>query len=110
MLGLNHREPDATPPLAAAAAAVVVAPKTPPPPPEGLGKTVQVDPIQPMLKAPGTKHLTMEYDKLLSNSSFIFNLRRYTWVPSPPRPSSPVTSSRCGPSSTAFATCCSRRP
>jgi hypothetical protein len=44
----------------------------------GPGNTVQVDPIKPTLKAPATKHLTLEYDKLLSNVGFKFNLRRYT--------------------------------
>jgi hypothetical protein len=39
---------------------------------------VQVDPIKPMLKAPGTKRLKLEYDKLLSSFAFNFNLRRYT--------------------------------
>jgi len=42
------------------------------------GKTVQAHPIKPTLKAPGTKHLTLEYNELLSNSGFKFNLRRYT--------------------------------
>jgi len=39
---------------------------------------VQVDPIKPTLKAPGTKRLKLNYDKLLSNVAFKFNLRRYT--------------------------------
>jgi len=39
---------------------------------------VQLDPIKPALKVPGTKHLTLEYGKLLSNFGFKFNLRRYT--------------------------------
>ena len=30
------------------------------------------------MKAPGTKHLTLEYDKLLSNVAFKFKLRRYS--------------------------------
>jgi hypothetical protein len=38
---------------------------------------VQVDPIKPVLKEPGTKHLNAKYDKLLSNAAFKFNLRRY---------------------------------
>jgi len=38
---------------------------------------VQVDPIKPTLKAPGSKRLKLKYDELPSNSAFIFNLRRY---------------------------------
>jgi hypothetical protein len=38
---------------------------------------VQVDPIKPTLKAPGTKRLKLNYDELLSNFAFKFNLRRY---------------------------------
>jgi hypothetical protein len=39
---------------------------------------VQADPIKPMLKAPGTERLKPNYDKLLSNVAFKFNLGRYT--------------------------------
>ena len=39
---------------------------------------MQVDPIKPILKAPGTKHLKLEYDHLLSSFAFNFNLCRYT--------------------------------
>jgi len=39
---------------------------------------VQVDPIKPQLKPPGTKCLKVKCDALLSNSAFKFNLRRYT--------------------------------
>ena len=39
---------------------------------------MQVDPIKPMLKPPGTKRLRLEYDGLLSNFGFKFNLRRHT--------------------------------
>jgi ankyrin repeat protein len=39
---------------------------------------VQVDPIKPVLKAPGTKRLNPKRDELLSNIAFGFNLRRYT--------------------------------
>jgi hypothetical protein len=39
---------------------------------------VQVDPIKPTLKAPGTKRLKLQYDEPLSNFAFNFNLRRYT--------------------------------
>ena len=42
------------------------------------GKAVQVEPMKPVLKAPGTKRLNPKYDKLLSNVAFKFNLRRYT--------------------------------
>jgi len=42
------------------------------------GRAVQVDPIKPMLKPPGTKHLELRYDKLHSSFAFKFNLRRYT--------------------------------
>jgi len=37
---------------------------------------VQVDPNKPTLKAPGTKHSELQYDKLLSNLALKFNLRR----------------------------------
>ena len=47
----------------------------------GQGRAVQVEPMKPMLKAPGAKHLKLKYDKLLS-FCFIFafnlNMRRYT--------------------------------
>jgi len=46
------------------------------------GRAVQVDPIKPMLKAPGYKRLKLNYDRLLSillsNFAFKFNLRRYS--------------------------------
>ena len=38
---------------------------------------VQLDPINPTLKLPGTKRLKVKYDELLSNFGFKFNLRRY---------------------------------
>jgi hypothetical protein len=38
---------------------------------------VQVDPIKPTLKAPGTKRLKLKYAVTLSNLGFKFNLRRY---------------------------------
>jgi len=38
---------------------------------------VQVDPLKPTLKAPGTKRLKVEFDELLSSFAFNFNLRRY---------------------------------
>ena len=43
-----------------------------------LGRAVQVDPVKPTLKAPGTKRLKLIYAELLSNFGFKFNLRRYT--------------------------------
>jgi hypothetical protein len=42
------------------------------------GRVVQIDPMKPKLKPPGTKRLKLEYDGLLSNFGFKFNLRRYT--------------------------------
>jgi hypothetical protein len=41
------------------------------------GKAVQVDPMKPVLKPPGIKRLKLEYDKLVSDFAFNFNLRRY---------------------------------
>jgi hypothetical protein len=38
---------------------------------------VQVDPIKPKLKPPGTERLKLSGDALLSTSAFKFNLRRY---------------------------------
>jgi len=43
----------------------------------GRGRAVQVDPIEPKLKLPGTKRLKLKCDILLSTSAFKFNLRRY---------------------------------
>ena len=43
-----------------------------------LGRPVQVDPIQPTLKAPGIKLLNLKFDKPLSNFAFKFKLRRYS--------------------------------
>ena len=45
-------------------------------PVESLGRAVQVDPIKPKLKAPGTKRLKLNFDALLS--IFKLDLRRYT--------------------------------
>jgi hypothetical protein len=39
---------------------------------------VQLDPIEPPLKAPGIKLLKLKYEELLSNFGCRFNLRRYT--------------------------------
>jgi len=38
---------------------------------------VQVDPIKPKLKPPGTKRLKLKHDELLWHFAFRFNLRRY---------------------------------
>jgi hypothetical protein len=39
---------------------------------------VQIDPIKPTLKTPGTKHLKLNCDVLLSAFGFQCNMRRYT--------------------------------
>jgi len=44
------------------------------------GGEVQVDPMKPVLKQPGTERLNLECDEPLSNFAFNFNLRRYTMV------------------------------
>jgi len=44
------------------------------------GEAVQDDPIKPMLKAPGTKHLKPKCAEPPSNFAFKFNLRRYSVV------------------------------
>jgi hypothetical protein len=41
---------------------------------------VQVDPVKPTLKAPGTKRLKLCYATLLSSFAFNFDLRRYNLV------------------------------
>jgi len=46
----------------------------------GQGKAVQVDPIKPKLKPPGTKRLKLKTDVVLSSSAFKLNLRRYNKV------------------------------
>jgi len=49
-----------------------------------IGRAVQVGPMNPTLKLPGTKRLKLQYDATLSNFGFKFNLRRYTSAtPSP---------------------------
>ena len=45
------------------------------------GRAVQVDPINPTLKAPGSMHLKLRYDGPVSTFAFKFNLRRYTLDP-----------------------------
>ena len=41
---------------------------------------MQVDPIKPTLKPPGTKRLQLQYHDPPSNSAFKFSLRRYSLV------------------------------
>jgi hypothetical protein len=41
---------------------------------------VQVDPIKPTLKPPGTERLKLKYDEAPSKFAFKFNLRRYMVV------------------------------
>jgi len=41
------------------------------------GRAVQVEPIKPTLRAPGTKRLKLQYYEMLSRFPFKFNLRRY---------------------------------
>jgi len=57
---------------------------------DGYGRAVQVDPIKPTLKAPGTERSKLKCDGLHSTFAFKFNLRRYTsaaqWA-APPMPS-----------------------
>ena len=43
-----------------------------------LGRAVQVDPIKPALKAPGTYRLKLKCHRPLSDFAVEFNLRRYT--------------------------------
>jgi len=42
------------------------------------GRAMQVDPMKPVLKAPGSMLLKLIYDEPLSTSAFKFNLRRHT--------------------------------
>ena len=41
---------------------------------------MQVDPIKPTLRAPGTERLKLKSEELLSNFGFRFNVRCYTVV------------------------------
>jgi hypothetical protein len=46
-----------------------------------LGRAVQVDPIKPTLKAPGSKQLKkLQDDTPLSTCAFDFDSRHYTWA------------------------------
>jgi hypothetical protein len=56
---------------------------------DGHGRAVQVDPIKPMLKPPGTEPLKLECDGLVSSYALNFKLRRYDMV----RPEKDVRSS-----------------
>jgi hypothetical protein len=42
------------------------------------GRALQVDPMKPTLKPPGSQRGNLEHEKLLSNFAFNFNLCRYT--------------------------------
>jgi hypothetical protein len=44
-----------------------------------LGRALQLDPIKPTLKAPGTKRSKLECNGLLSTFGFEFSLSRYSW-------------------------------
>ena len=46
---------------------------------EALGGAVQVDPIKPTLKAPGSERLKLNCDELLSSFAFKLKLRHYNW-------------------------------
>ena len=41
------------------------------------GRAVQVDPVKPKLKPPGTKRLKLKGDVLFSSVAFKYDLRRY---------------------------------
>jgi len=62
----------------------------------GNGRAVQVDPIKPTLKAPGSMLLKLRYVGPVLNFAFKVNLRRYTTA-SPPStaPSSRARRSTC---------------
>jgi hypothetical protein len=48
-----------------------------------LGTAVQVEPMKPVLKAPGCMLLNLGYDGPLSDFACNFNLRRCTWGAAP---------------------------
>jgi len=50
------------------------------------GEAVQVDPLNPALKAPGARRLKLKYDEPLSNIAFSFHLRRNTKAAQPAVP------------------------
>ena len=41
------------------------------------GRAVQLEPMKPMLKPPGTKRLKLSFDEPLSNVALNLNVRRY---------------------------------
>ena len=61
----------------------------------GQGRAVQVDPIKPTLKPPGTNRLKLKCDILLSNFAFKFNLRRYTKAAARPPPGRAAAETAC---------------
>jgi len=61
-----------------------------------LGRAVQVDPMNPRLKPPGTERLKVQWDMLLSYSAFKFYLRCYSWAPRACGTFWPVATQRCG--------------
>jgi len=50
-----------------------------------LGKAVHVEPMEPMLKPPGTQRLKLKPDESFKGFAFDFNLRRYSWGRRPSR-------------------------
>jgi len=77
-LGLNHVARKWTEPVDNGANHLIAVPGGGDGPGGVLGRAVQVDPIKPALKAPGTKRLELIYDGPLSDFAFKFKLRRYT--------------------------------
>ena len=72
-----------------------------------VGEAVQVEPMKPVLKAPGSKHLKLNHNNLLTRFAFNFNLRRYTSAAA----SSPLASYTASPDRDRFAASPStRRP
>jgi len=69
------------------------------------GRAVQLDPIKPTLKAPGTKRLKLKSDEPLLKFAFSFNLRRYSQVHSRTfrveEPSAPAAGAGAGAGPTA---------
>jgi hypothetical protein len=61
-----------------------------------LGRAVQLDPVNTMLKAPGIKRLKLKRDVPLSNFAFKFNLRRYTSAAAPRRAVIQVSNAKVG--------------
>jgi len=62
-----------------------------------------VDPIKPTLEAPGSKHLKLEHEKLLSIFALKFNLRRY--IPGPDKPPDPSGASGSSPARAPLKPC-----